>query len=97
MYSVPAAPRQVGITGFTNPASAQGMKAAMAKIGAKQIFMMSFFLNLNLKQNKLLRQSQHLLVRTTSQSGCKFCDRNQYKISICGGKPVEKFCYGLLN
>ncbi|RLS46473.1 MAG: hypothetical protein DWH85_01330 [Planctomycetota bacterium] len=56
MYSVSAVPRQVGMSGFTNPALAANVTAPMANIDTEQIFMISFFLNLDLEQNKLLPQ-----------------------------------------
>jgi len=54
MYSVSAVPRQVGMSGFTNPALAANVTAPMANIDTEQIFMI--FLNLDLEQNKLLPQ-----------------------------------------
>jgi hypothetical protein len=56
MYSVSAVPRQVGVSGLIKPAFAANVTAPMANIDTEQIFMISFFLNLNLKRNKLLQQ-----------------------------------------
>jgi hypothetical protein len=42
-------PRQAGMSGLTKPAFATNVTAPMANIETEQIFMISFFLNLDLK------------------------------------------------